>query len=69
MDTDHSKRPNILTFFTILSAGVSFAWLGIQEPSQWPGGVVLYILNSKSCPFFRPFRVSLSSNIMSGWYH
>ncbi|KAH9988977.1 autophagy-related protein 22-like protein [Russula vinacea] len=35
-------RPNILIFFTILSVGSSFAWLGIQEPSQWPGGVCCF---------------------------
>jgi hypothetical protein len=49
-----------LIFFTILSVASSFAWLGIQEPSQWPGGIVLYLLNSKCYPIFRPFRVSLS---------
>jgi hypothetical protein len=54
------NRPNILIFFTILSAASSFAWLGVQEPSQWPGGIVLYLLNSKCYPIFRPFRVSLS---------
>jgi hypothetical protein len=53
-------RPNILIFFTILSVGALFAWLGIQEPSKWPGAVVLYILTSKFAPFFRPFRVYLS---------
>jgi len=37
-------RPNILIFFTILSVGVSFAWLGVQDPSRWPAGVVLYVL-------------------------
>ncbi|KAF8485833.1 autophagy-related protein 22-like protein [Russula ochroleuca] len=42
-------RPNILICFTILSVGSSFAWLGIQEPSKWPGAVVLYILSTISC--------------------
>ncbi|KAH9995707.1 autophagy-related protein 22-like protein [Russula vinacea] len=41
-------RPNILIFFTILSVGALFAWLGIQEPSKWPGAVVLYILTTIS---------------------
>ncbi|KAH9995709.1 autophagy-related protein 22-like protein [Russula vinacea] len=42
-------RPNILIFSTILSVGASFAWLGIQEPSKWPGAVILYMLTSISC--------------------
>ncbi|KAF9068955.1 MFS general substrate transporter [Rhodocollybia butyracea] len=37
-------RPNILIFFTILAVAVSFAWLGVEDPSQWRSGTVLYIL-------------------------
>ncbi|KAF8485995.1 MFS general substrate transporter, partial [Russula ochroleuca] len=46
-------RPNILIFFTILPVAVSFAWLSVQDPSQWPAGVVLYILGmiSYQCSF------------------
>ena len=62
-------RPNILIFFTILSIGALFAWLGIQEPSKWPGAVVLYILTSKFAPFFDHFVYICPSNIISGWYH
>ena len=52
MDRMVKNRPNILIFFTILAVGVSFAWLGVQDPSQWPAGVVLYMLGCKCCPFF-----------------
>ncbi|KAN0120753.1 Autophagy-related protein 22-like protein, partial [Russula decolorans] len=46
-------RPNILIFFTILPVAVSFAWLSVQDPSQWPAGVALYILGliSYQCSF------------------
>jgi len=46
-------RPNILIFFTLLSVGVSFAWLGVQHPSQWHVAAVLYILGltSYQCSF------------------
>ncbi|KAI0636058.1 autophagy-related protein 22-like protein [Trametes polyzona] len=37
-------RPNITIFFTILAVGVSFAWLGVEDPSKWRAGVALYIL-------------------------
>ncbi|TFK93709.1 MFS general substrate transporter [Polyporus arcularius HHB13444] len=37
-------RPNITIFFTILAVGVSFAWLGVEDPSRWEAGVALYIL-------------------------
>ncbi|KAF7973915.1 hypothetical protein HWV62_13964 [Athelia sp. TMB] len=39
-----SWRPNITIFFTLLAVAVSFAWLGVENPSQWRAGVVLYIL-------------------------
>ncbi|EIW57691.1 MFS general substrate transporter, partial [Trametes versicolor FP-101664 SS1] len=39
-----SWRPNITIFFTILAAAVSFAWLGVEDPSKWQAGVALYIL-------------------------
>ncbi|CAA7266871.1 unnamed protein product [Cyclocybe aegerita] len=37
-------RPNITIFFTLLAVGVSFAWLGVEQPSEWRAGVALYIL-------------------------
>lgn len=37
-------RPNITIFFTILAVAVSFAWLGVEDPSKWQAGVVLYVL-------------------------
>ncbi|KDR78969.1 hypothetical protein GALMADRAFT_266386 [Galerina marginata CBS 339.88] len=37
-------RPNITIFFTVVAVGVSFAWLGVEQPSQWRAGVALYIL-------------------------
>lgn len=37
-------RPNILIFFTVLAVAVSFAWLGVEDPSRWQAGVALYIL-------------------------
>ena len=40
--------PNITIFFTILAAAVSFAWLGVEDPSRWQAGVALYILGRKS---------------------
>ncbi|KAE9405197.1 MFS general substrate transporter [Gymnopus androsaceus JB14] len=39
-----SWRPNITIFFTILAVAVSFAWLGVEDPSQWRAGIVLYVL-------------------------
>lgn len=39
-----SDRPNITIFFTVLAVAVSFAWLGVKDPSKWQAGVVLYIL-------------------------
>lgn len=49
-------RPNITIFFTLLGAGVSFAWLGVEDPSQWRAGAVLYILGSEYRGFY--FTVS-----------
>ncbi|KAF8271174.1 autophagy-related protein 22-like protein [Lactarius quietus] len=37
-------RPNITIFFTLMAVGVSFAWLAVEDPSQWRTGVVLYVL-------------------------
>ncbi|KAI0034735.1 MFS general substrate transporter [Vararia minispora EC-137] len=37
-------RPNITIFFTLLAVGISFAWLGVDDPSRWRAGVALYIL-------------------------
>ncbi|KAJ8503031.1 hypothetical protein ONZ45_g11211 [Pleurotus djamor] len=37
-------RPNITIFFTLLAVGVSFAWLGVDDPSNWRAGIALYIL-------------------------
>lgn len=37
-------RPNITIFFTLVAVGVSFAWLGVDEPSRWRAGVALYVL-------------------------
>ncbi|TFY73703.1 hypothetical protein EWM64_g10309 [Hericium alpestre] len=37
-------RPNITIFFTLVAVGVSFGWLGVEEPSKWRAGVALYIL-------------------------
>ena len=64
------NRPNILIFFTILPVGVSFAWFGVQDPSQWPAGVVLYILGRMCCLFFlNHFMYICPSLILSGWFH
>jgi len=46
-DTDTAYRPNITIFFTFLAVGVSFAWLGVEDPSRWRAGVALYILGCK----------------------
>ncbi|KAH0832897.1 MFS general substrate transporter [Lanmaoa asiatica] len=37
-------RPNITIIFTLVAVAVSFAWLGVEDPSKWQAGVVLYIL-------------------------
>ncbi|KAI8980030.1 MFS general substrate transporter [Trametes punicea] len=37
-------RPNITIFFTFMAVAVSFAWLGVDDPSKWQAGVALYIL-------------------------
>ncbi|KAI9568217.1 autophagy-related protein 22-like protein [Boletus coccyginus] len=42
---DYSQwRPNITIIFTLVAVAVSFAWLGVDDPSKWQAGVVLYIL-------------------------
>nr|GAT54597.1 predicted protein [Mycena chlorophos] len=41
-----TSRPNITIFFTILAVAVSFAWLGVEDASQWRAGVALYMLGS-----------------------
>ncbi|KAI1796957.1 MFS general substrate transporter [Ganoderma leucocontextum] len=43
-----SWRPNITIFFTVFAVAVSFAWLGVDDPSRWEAGVALYILGRKS---------------------
>lgn len=45
-------RPNITIFFTLLAVGVSFAWLGVEDPSRWRAGVALYILGCEFCVFY-----------------
>lgn len=40
-------RPNITIFFTFVAVSVSFAWLGVEDPSKWQAGVALYILGRK----------------------
>ncbi|KIK55158.1 hypothetical protein GYMLUDRAFT_248957 [Collybiopsis luxurians FD-317 M1] len=37
-------RPNITIFFTFLAVAVSFAWLGVDDPTNWRAGIALYIL-------------------------
>ncbi|KIJ12784.1 hypothetical protein PAXINDRAFT_181474 [Paxillus involutus ATCC 200175] len=37
-------RPNITIIFTLAAVAVSFAWLGVADPSKWQAGVVLYVL-------------------------
>ncbi|ORX41263.1 protein-vacuolar targeting-related protein [Kockovaella imperatae] len=37
-------RPWITTVFTVLGWAVSFAWLGVEQPSQWQAGTALYII-------------------------
>lgn len=37
-------RPNITVIFTLVAVAVSFAWLGVEDPSKWQAGVALYIL-------------------------
>ncbi len=44
-------RPNITIFFTLLAVGVSFAWLGVEDPSRWCTGVALYVLGCGSRDF------------------
>lgn len=41
------SRPNITIVFTLVAVAVSFAWLGVEDPSKWQAGVVLYILGCK----------------------
>lgn len=45
-----TSRPNITIFFTLLGLGVSFAWLGVEQPSLWRFGVALYILGCEPFP-------------------
>jgi hypothetical protein len=45
-----ASRPNITIFFTLLAVGVAFGWLGVEDPSQWREGTVLYILGRQSFP-------------------
>jgi hypothetical protein len=41
---DNQSRPNITILFTVVAVAVSFAWLGVEDPSKWRTGVALYIL-------------------------
>ncbi|KAI1422776.1 MFS general substrate transporter [Xylaria sp. FL1777] len=34
----------VLVFWSIVSFGIGFAWLGVHEPSRWQAGVGLYIV-------------------------
>ncbi len=45
------NRPNITIFFTLLAIGVSFAWLGVEDPSQWHIGTALYVVGCRSRHF------------------
>jgi hypothetical protein len=42
------NRPNITIFFTLLAVGVAFGWLGVEDPSKWNTGIVLYVLGRSS---------------------
>ena len=33
--------------FTLVAVAVSFAWLGVEDPSRWQASVVLYNLGCK----------------------
>jgi MFS-type transporter involved in bile tolerance (Atg22 family) len=37
-------RPYILIVATVITIAVSFAWLGVTDPSQWQTGIGLYIV-------------------------
>ncbi|KAI6042904.1 MFS general substrate transporter [Pisolithus marmoratus] len=37
-------RPYITIIFTLLAVAVSFAWIGVEDPSKWHIGVILYVL-------------------------
>jgi len=37
-------RPWILIFWTVLSWGVGFGWLGVHDGAKWQAGTALYIL-------------------------
>ncbi|KAI1196024.1 autophagy-related protein 22-like protein [Nemania serpens] len=39
-----SGRRWILVFWSVVSFGIGFAWLGVHEPSRWEAGVGLYII-------------------------
>jgi hypothetical protein len=41
---DGGNKPNITIIFTLISLAVSFAWLGVVDPSKWRIGVGLYIV-------------------------
>lgn len=46
-----SWRPNITIAFTVVAVVVSFAWLGVTDPSKWQAGVALYVLGCKPSSF------------------
>ncbi|KAK4052062.1 hypothetical protein OIV83_002356 [Microbotryomycetes sp. JL201] len=37
-------RPSLLFAFTIVSIAVSFAWLGVTDPSKWQAAAALYVI-------------------------
>ncbi|KAI2642012.1 autophagy-related protein 22-like protein [Xylaria nigripes] len=39
-----SGRRWVLVFWSIISFGIGFAWLGVHEPAKWEAGVGLYIV-------------------------
>ncbi|KAI3327670.1 MFS general substrate transporter [Xylariaceae sp. AK1471] len=39
-----SGRRWILVFWSVVSFGIGFAWLGVHDPSKWEAGVGLYII-------------------------
>lgn len=47
-------RPYITIIFTLLAVAVSLAWLGVEDPSKWQIGVILYVLGYQSVVFGSP---------------
>ncbi|KAF9048575.1 autophagy-related protein 22-like protein [Panaeolus papilionaceus] len=40
-------RPQITVLFTVMAVAVSFAWLGVEDPSKWQAATALYVLGCK----------------------